>query len=245
MTRKPKAAPKAAKPGPEAPEAPKLDWAAQAEQDLLAEMLKAAPREGWTWRAVRQAGKSLGFSDGETELLVPRGPADLAALLARRHDSRALLALQGVDPAALKIRERIRAAVEARLDAAAADEPATRRWAGWLALPQNLALGGRLAWESADVLWRWAGDVATDENHYSKRAILGGILTGALAMRMAHNRGDAMAFVDRQIQHVMDFEKWKATTSFRPESWVAGVAQALGKMRYGTAGPRPDLTDVP
>lgn len=241
MTRKPKVkAPPAAeeKPAPN-------DWAAEAEQKLLEEMLKAAAHEGWTWRAVRRAGAALGFSDGETELLVPRGPADLAALMARRHDARALAILADTDPAALKIRARIRAAVEARLDAAAADEPATRRWVGWLALPQNLALGGRLAWESADVLWRWAGDTATDENHYSKRAILGGILTGALAMRMRHNRADALAFVDRQIQHVMDFEKWKATTSFRPETWLSGMAQALGKMRYGKAGPAPDLTDVP
>jgi ubiquinone biosynthesis protein COQ9 len=240
MTRKPKAA-RAKSPESE----PKVDWATQAEQKLLEEMLRIAPREGWTWRAVRQAGKALGFSDGETELLVPRGPADLAALMARRHDARALALLKDVDPGGLKIRERIRRAVEARLDVAAADEPATRRWAGWLALPQNLALGGRLAWESADRLWRWAGDTATDENHYTKRAILGGILTGALAVRMAHNRADAMAFVDRQIQHVMDFEKWKATTSLRPESWLAGMAQALGRMRYGKAGPAPDLSDVP
>ncbi|HEY8573771.1 COQ9 family protein [Phenylobacterium sp.] len=223
----------------------KADWASEAEQQLLEQALRIAPREGWTWRMARQAGRALGFSDGETELLIPRGPADLAALLSRRHDQRAMVLLKDVDPAALKIRERIRRAVEARIDVAAADEPATRRWAGWLALPQNLHLGGKLAWESADVLWRWAGDTATDENHYTKRAILGGILTGALAMRIANNRADAMAFVDRQIQHVMDFEKWKATTSFRPERWVAGIAQALGKARYGKAGPAADVGDAP
>ena len=32
-------------------------------------------------RMVKLAGRSLGFSDGETGLLVPHGPADLAALL--------------------------------------------------------------------------------------------------------------------------------------------------------------------
>jgi ubiquinone biosynthesis protein COQ9 len=233
MTRKPKAKP------------PEKDWAEEAEQRLLEAAIPIVAREGWTWRTVRHAGKALGFSEGETELLAPHGPADLAALFSRRHDARAAVLLKDVDPEGLKVRERIRAALEARLDAAAADEPATRRWAGWLTLPQNLGLAGRLAWESADVMWRWAGDAATDENHYSKRAILGGVLASALAVRMASGRADSMAFVDRQIQHVMDFEKWKATTSFRPSRWFESLAAAMGRARYGKPQPAPDLSDVP
>jgi len=210
------------------------DWARGAEQQLLEQAIRLAPREGWTWRMAKHAGRACGFSEGETELLVPHGPADLAALFSRRHDQRALHALEPLDAGALKIREKIARAVEARLDAAAADEPATRRWAGYLALPPNLGLGGKLAWESADVLWRWAGDVATDENHYSKRVILAGILTSALAVRMAEGRAEALKYVDRRIEDVMRFEKWKATTRFRPSDFASGVAQALGRMRYGS-----------
>ena len=209
------------------------DWAAATEQQLLDEALKLAPVHGWTRRTAALAGKALGMSAAETELLIPQGPADLAALLSRRHDDRALAALAEVHAGNLKIRERIRRAVEARLDAAAVDEPATRRWVGHLALPQNLALGGKLAWESADVLWRWAGDTATDENHYTKRALLAGILTGAMAVRMSSGRGAAMAFVDRRIENVMAFEKWKATTKLRPAEWLAQAAEHLGRMRYG------------
>src|SRR4051794_21332285 len=93
------------------------DWAAATEQALLDETLKLAPIHGWTRKTVTLAGKALGMSPGETELLVPHGPADLAALLNRRHDARALAALG--NGSNLKIRERIRRAVEARLDAAA------------------------------------------------------------------------------------------------------------------------------
>ncbi|MDB5494848.1 MAG: hypothetical protein JWP86_2185 [Phenylobacterium sp.] len=208
------------------------DWAARAEQQLLDHALTLAPREGWTWRTAKAAGRAAGFSDGETELLIPHGPADLAALLSRRHDARALTMLKDVDPLALKVRERIAKAVEARLDAAAPDEPAVRRWMGWLALPANAALAGRLAWESADVLWRWAGDAATDENHYSKRALLAAILSGAMAIRLGSGRADALAFAGRRIEDVMRFEKWKATTRLRPYDLLAGVAGALGRMRY-------------
>ena len=208
-------------------------WAESTEQALLDETLKLAPIHGWTRRTTVLAGQALGMSAGETELLLPHGAADLAALLSRRHDARALAALADVHASNLKIRERIRRAVEARLDAAAPDEQALRRLMGFLVLPQNLALGARLTWESADHLWRWAGDTATDENHYSKRAILSGILTAALALRMTQGRAEAMAFVDRRIENVMTFEKWKATTDVRPSRWAAQAAAHLGKVRYG------------
>lgn len=209
------------------------DWAKAAEDRVLDEAIRLAPHEGWTQRMARLAGRAAGFSDGETELLLPRGPADLAALLSRRHDARALVILRQTDPKSLKIRERIAAAVEARLDAAAADEAAARRLMGFLALPPQLPLAGRLAWESADVLWRWAGDTATDENHYSKRALLAGILSGALAVRLSSGRGAAMRFAQRRIDDVMRFETWKAKAPVKPETWMESAAAALGRMRYG------------
>jgi ubiquinone biosynthesis protein COQ9 len=210
-------------------------WAQDTEQALLDETLKLVSAHGWTRRTVALAGKALGMSEGETGLLIPHGPADLAALLSRRHDAQALAALG--DPHNMKIRERIRAGVEARLDAAAQDEAALARWMGYLALPLQAPLAARLAWESADVIWRWAGDEATDENHYSKRALLAGILTGALAIHAASGRGAALEFVDRRIANVMQFEKWKATTKLRPSQWATRLAKTLGAARYGQSTP--------
>src|SRR5215213_2058202 len=92
------------------------DWAAATEQEVLDRALRLAPEHGWTWKTAYLAGQAAGLSRGETELLLPRGPQDLAALLSRRHDRRALTLLAEVDPAALKIRERIRQGCEARLD---------------------------------------------------------------------------------------------------------------------------------
>jgi ubiquinone biosynthesis protein COQ9 len=131
----------------------------------------------------------------------------------------------------LKIRERIRAAVVARLDAAAADQAALRRWVGFLSLPPNLPLALRLVWESADQLWRWAGDTATDENHYSKRAILSGILIGTLVQDLTAGRGAALETLDARIQNVMDFETWKA--GVKPSDFARDVAGALARLRFG------------
>jgi len=231
MARKAKTVAQAPAPPETSPEPPKSDWATDMEATVLAHALTIAPTLGWTWPMTRAAGRAAGLSGPETELLLPQGPADLAALLSRRHDARAFELLAATDPKALKIRARIRAGVEARLQAAGVDEPALRRWAGWLALPLNLPLALRLVWESADLLWRWAGDTATDENHYSKRAILAGILVSATAIRLSSGHGAAMSFVDSRIENVMAFETWKA--GLKPSSAMADLARALGKLRYG------------
>jgi len=214
---------------------PSPDWAQTAEHDLLDQALLLAPGLGWTTQTAILAGRACGFSRGETDLILPNGPQDLAALLSRRHDRRALATLGRLDPTVLKIRDKIARAVEARLDATVQDEAAVRGLTGFLVLPANLALGARLAWETADVLWRWAGDTATDENHYSKRAILAGILTTAMTIQLASGRAEALAFVARRIENVMAFEAWKATTRLRPSAVGAGFAAALGRMRYRRA----------
>ena len=205
------------------------EWAQDAERQVLDAALQIAADCGWTWPTVKAAGAAAGLSEADVELLLPHGPRDLAALLGKRHDALTLAALP--DPAALKIRERIRTAAMTRIDVAAQDEAAVRRWAGFLALPIHLPLAMRLLWDSADQLWRWAGDTATDENHYSKRAILSGILASALAIRLSSGRDAAAAFVDARIENVMAFEKWKG--GLKPSQLLSDVASALGKMRYG------------
>jgi ubiquinone biosynthesis protein COQ9 len=162
---------------------------------------------------------------------MPGGARDLAALLSRRHDQAGLAALAGLDVKSLKMRERISRGARARLDAAAADGEALRRWAGYLALPSNIGLALRLVWESADAIWRWAGDRATDENHYSKRAILAAILITTLAIRLDAGKAAADAHLAAQIDRVMAYETWKA--KIRPPDLATQFATALGRLRYG------------
>lgn len=210
------------------------DWATDAESRVLDAMLPRAASRGWTTTAAALAAADAGLSAGDAALLLPNGPRDLAALLSRRHDEAALGALCAVDPQSLKIRERIAVAVQARLDAAMGDDLAMRRCVGFLAMPQNLALAARLAWESADGVWRWAGDTATDENHYTKRVILAGVLTSTLATRLAHGDEAARAYLARRIADVMAFERWKAAV--RPPK-VSPAAAWLGSLRYGRSRP--------
>ena len=209
-------------------------WAEDTEAALLTATLPHVIALGWTQRALAAAADDVGLSLAEAQLLLPHGPRDLAALLAARHDAKALSALAHIDPATLKVRERIRQGVMARCEAAAHDGEATRRWSGYLALPAHVSLGLRLAWASADSLWRWAGDTATDENHYSKRLLLAEILISTLAIRLALGANAAAAHLDRRIDAVMAFERWKA--GIHPSAMAIRVAGHLGRLRYGRSG---------
>jgi ubiquinone biosynthesis protein COQ9 len=207
------------------------DWANEAEDRLLDAALPLSTKLGWNRRLVVGAAKRAGLPLADAELLLPEGARDLAALLARRHDASALADLASLEPSAMKVRERIRAGVLARTQVAMEDRDATRRWCGFLALPPNAALGLRLAWASADVIWRWAGDAATDENHYTKRALLSEILISTLAVRLAMGANAAAAHLDSRIAAVMAFEKWKA--GIKPAEAADAAARSLARLRYG------------
>ena len=134
----------------------------------------------------------------------------------------------------MKIRERIRCAVEARLDAAIQDEAAVRRWMGFLALPMQAPLASRLAWETADALWRWAGDEATDENHYTKRVILSGIVSAG-RWRSGWPRAAARRWPSSTAGSTTSWpsRNGRPPTKVRPSEWVSALAHTLGRARYG------------
>ena len=210
---------------------PPARWDETTEQGLLDEAMVLAAGRGWTQGLVLAAAAKLGLSSAEADLLLPHGPADLAALLSRRHDDLTMAALAGTDPASLKMRQRISLGILTRLDIASTEGQALHRWAGYLALPHHLPLALRLVWESADRIWRWAGDTATDENHYSKRALVAGILASAMAVRLSSGPEAASALVAARIDNVMAFETWKA--KLKPSDLAKDLVSALGKIRYG------------
>jgi len=208
------------------------DWADAAETRVLDQAIHLAPTLHWNSVLAKAAARAAGLSDADAALLLPKGPADLAALMSRRHDAAALAQLAGLDLATLKIRERIYRGVTARIEAAMTDEAAVRRAAAFLATPSHAPLALSLGWASADALWRWAGDTATDENHYSKRAILGAVLGSTMAVRLSAGQVKADAYLEARIEQVMRFETWKASMA-SPSGLATAAAGLLGRLRYG------------
>ena len=211
------------------------DWASNTEQAVLEKAQDLGGSMGWTQDLVNAAGARAGLSRSEIDLLFPRGAEDLAALLSGNDDAAALSQLSQQNPSALKIRHRIETGIMTRLAVTTARGQTAHSWAGHLALPHHLPRALRLAWGSADMIWRWAGDTATDENHYSKRALVAGILMAGLAAHLSAGEAAARTLVSARIDNVMAFESWKAKAKpqERLQDWAQNIASALGKRRYG------------
>jgi ubiquinone biosynthesis protein COQ9 len=136
--------------------------------------------------------------------------------------------------AAMKIRERIRALVLFRLEAAAANRESLRRALAIMAMPQNAPRALVLGWSSADLMWRLAGDTATDYNHYTKRLTLGALYAATLAVFADDDSEDfaeTRAFLERRIDGVMKFEAAKARW-MKPGEVGFSPARFLGRLRY-------------
>lgn len=136
--------------------------------------------------------------------------------------------------AQMKIRERIRSLVQFRLDTVAGRDEALRRALAIMAMPQNAAKSLKMGWKSADIMWRLAGDTATDYNHYTKRAMLASIYGATLAVFVddeSEGKAETRAFLDRRIEGVMKFERAKAKW-LNPERESFSVSRFLGRLRY-------------
>ena len=201
---------------------------------LAVELPRHAAFDGWTPAALDLAAAACGINPAVARLAFPGGAVDMVDAWFAHVDAAMLERLPSETLAAMKVRQRITALVEARLDLVAADGEALRRALAVLAQPQNLARAARLNWRAADVMWRAAGDTATDYNHYTKRALLGGVYAATVLAMMAdesEGRADTRAFLGRRIEGIMQFEKLKARFS-RAAPERLSLARFLGRLRY-------------
>ena len=201
---------------------------------LAPEVALAAVFDGWTDKAVNAAAASAGVDPAAARLAYPGGAMDMIAAWIETVDARMDAEFADGRLAAMPVRERIRSLVQFRLDQIRGLEEAISRALAVQAMPQNALAALRTGWSSADRMWRLAGDVSTDYNHYTKRAILASIYAATLAVFVNDDsavKADSRAFLDRRIDGVMRFEKAKARL-LGPDRDHFDLARFLGRLRY-------------
>ena len=172
---------------------------------LVDAMLALAPESGWTRATFDKAAGKAGLTVGQALLAAPNGVADVLEAFGKRAARAAGAAVSG---SSAKVREKVRAGVKAWLAALGAHKAAVKRAA---VAPANLLTGPKGLWAAADAIWAALGDKSTDYNWYTKRmtlvAVLGSTLTAWLG---TDDETQIDAFLDRRIENVMQFEKFKA-----------------------------------
>ena len=202
---------------------------------LLAQGIASnAAFDGWGDAARDMAADAAGVDRDIARLAFKDGPVAMIDAWFSAIDAAMVQAVPVEQAAAMKIRQRITALVEARLAAVAPNREALRRALTILAMPQNAATGARLGWRTVDTIWAQAGDTATDYNHYTKRATLFAVYAATIATFLnddSEDHADTRAFLARRIEGIMRFEKWKAGMVKRGGNRPS-LSRFIGRLRY-------------
>jgi ubiquinone biosynthesis protein COQ9 len=212
-----------------------------AKQAILAAALVHVPFDGFTDKVLERAAKEAGVAHGEIARLLPAGPLSLVEAFSESADAEMARLLARTKLSTMKVRERIALAVKTRIAVLRPNKEAARRAAAFLTLPPNAATAIKLLYNTVDAIWRAVGDTSTDFNFYTKRAILAGVYSTTL-MRWFSDTSDeeeiTNAFLQRRIENVMQFEKFKAQVRERA-SGLPSLSEILNPARRETRGRRP------
>lgn len=190
--------------------------------------------DGWTPAAIDSAAAALGIDPAQARLAFPRDQAGMIDAWIHGVDAAMEAHFTPDVIAAMKVRDRIRSMIWFRLETTGPAREAARKALAILARPRHVPLALKTGWRSADLMWRLAGDTATDFNHYTKRLTLSGVYTSTLLVWLddqSEGWADTAAFLDRRLADVMRFEKWKA-------EWRGGelhrpsLSRFVGRLRY-------------
>lgn len=211
--------------------------------DITDRLLTAAaahvPFDGWSEAAFAASARDAGVDRAVARAACPRGAVDLALAYHAAGDRTMLDRLEKADLAEMRFRDRIKTAIQWRLEAAQPEM--VRRGLTLFALPQHAADGARAMWQTADHIWRALGDTSDDVNWYTKRATLSGVNGSTVLYWLGDDSPDHVAtweFLDRRIDDVMQIEKIKARVKGNKlaSALLAGPMALLGQIR----APRKD-----
>ena len=194
-------------------------------------MLAALPNvafDGWSNSTFEAACRETDISETKARLFCPRGALDLAVAFHKWGDDQFEISFKKKRISKLKVREKIKKAVELRIKLAS-DKEAVRRGVALFALPIYAFEGSRLIWDTADLIWELIGDNSEDYNWYSKRAILSAVYASTVLYWLgddSEGNKETWHFLDRRIEDVMKFENAK----------VQLKTNKFSKKFYGLAG---------
>lgn len=172
-------------------------------------LLQALPDivfDGWTWAVAERAAQAAGYDRQMSAAVFPDGLPGFVAHFFDWADRQMLETLQDEELEGIRVRDRIQLGVITWIDVVEPWKEALRRALSYWAVPPRHLRAARLVWKTADAIWIWAGDTATDYNHYTKRGLLSGVIGTTILAWLNDETGDldrTEAFLDRRIENVM------------------------------------------
>ena len=173
---------------------------------VITEALEDVVFDGWKWSVIEDAVVKCGHDKDLAITLFPKKVNDALVHFSDLADRQMLEALKGINPDDLRVRDRIKRGVEARLKTLELHKEAVRAASVYWLVPTRKVQAAKQIWKTADVIWNWAGDDAKDYNHYTKRILLSGVITTTTMTwlnDMSEGHNDTHEFLDRRINDVL------------------------------------------
>jgi ubiquinone biosynthesis protein COQ9 len=198
---------------------------------ILLEALREIPAHGFSDATLNLAAERAGVDKRTLKDSFPNGPASLAEACSHWADARMTEAMKA--DTSERVRDRIRNAVKARIEAVIPYKEAARKAASFLALPQHAPLAAKLMMHSVDAMWRATGDKSSDFSYYTKRAILSGVYGATFLYWLSDSsEGNAATwtFLDKRVENVMQIERFRGAAQ-QAAAKLPNPLEILAKLR--------------
>lgn len=175
---------------------------------IIEAALPAVPFDGWTMKTLQDAAIEAGYEKAMAVAVFPRGVKDALTHFSGWADRRMLEELPKAP--SMRVRDKIALAVRTRLEVLEPYKEVERLAIAFWLRPIRKWEGAKLVWKTADAIWDWAGDTATDYNRYTKRGLLSGVLTATVLFWLSDTskkHADSWTFLDRRIDNVLSIGK--------------------------------------
>lgn len=177
---------------------------------ILKATLPYIQKSGWSWRAVEHAIADCKIQDHIGKSIFPNGIVDVVAHFSDWADREMFKKLEHAPLGSMRSKDKVRAAVLARYKVLTPYKEEVKAALAFWALPNHVMQGQRVLWRSADRIWNWAGDTATDYTKQTKRMTLSSIIMATCMVWIDDQSSENLVtetFLDRRLENVMEFGK--------------------------------------
>lgn len=177
---------------------------------ILLKALEDVPFDGWQWPVIQAAAEKAGYGRDMADAVFPEKLSGVLCHFADWADRQMLEQLESLDSSKMRIRDRVRTGVEKRIEILGPHKESVKAALAYWIRPFRKIDAGKMLWRTADRIWVWAGDESKDYSHYTKRALLSGVISTTMLAWIndnSDNSQETLDFLDRRIDNVLNIGK--------------------------------------
>jgi len=160
-------------------------------------------KNGWNENLFLKLSENSKYKIDELKVLFPNGYTALLEFYLNELNAEMILSSKKINLIRMKTHQRIKALIMLRLNNLQKEKDLFKKTYFILALPKHSKIAVMSLYKTVDEMWFLAGDISTDFNFYSKRAILASIYSATILYWINNNNlKQTTKFLDNQLAKV-------------------------------------------